>query len=110
VAASILEYMKTNQQVRSALNIKNDKRILTKCTKLFRVSHYERKLEPKVIKEKEGKSISWGVNIALSKIPDADIISHSGDVGKEPMIIIFGHTPQEVVDKVKKILDYKNSE
>ena len=110
VAASILEYMKTNQQVRSALNVKNDKRILTKCTKLFRVSHYERKLEPKVIKEKEGKSISWGVNIALSKIPDADIISHSGDVGKEPMIIIFGYTPQEVVDKVKKILDYKNSE
>lgn len=110
VASSILEYMKTNQQVRSALNIKNDKRILHKCTKLFRVSHYERKSEPKVIKEKDGRSISWGVNIALSKNPDADIISHSGDVGKEPMIIIFGHTPQEVVDKVKKILDEKNFE
>ena len=77
---------------------------------LFRVCHYERKLEPKVIKEKEGRSISWGVNIALSKNPDADIISHSGDVGKEPMIIIFGHSPQEVVDKVKKILDDKNFE
>jgi hydroxymethylpyrimidine kinase/phosphomethylpyrimidine kinase len=105
VASSILEYMKTNQLVRSALNIKNEKRILDKCNKLFRVTHYERKLEPKTIKNREGRSISWGVSTALSKNPDADIIYHTGDIGKEPMIIIFGQNPQEVVDKVKSILD-----
>jgi hydroxymethylpyrimidine kinase / phosphomethylpyrimidine kinase / thiamine-phosphate diphosphorylase len=105
VASSILEYMKINQLVRSALNIKNDKKILDKCNRLFRVTHYERELEPKTIKNKEGKSISWGVSGALSKNPDADIIYHTGDMGKEPMIIIFGQNPQEVVDKVKKILN-----
>jgi hydroxymethylpyrimidine kinase / phosphomethylpyrimidine kinase / thiamine-phosphate diphosphorylase len=105
VASSILEYMKINQLVRSALNIKNDKKILDKCNRFFRVTHYERKLEPKTIKNKEGKSISWGVSQALSKNPDADIIYHTGDMGKEPMIIIFGQNPQEVVDKVKKILN-----
>jgi hydroxymethylpyrimidine kinase / phosphomethylpyrimidine kinase / thiamine-phosphate diphosphorylase len=105
VASSILEYMKTNQLVRSALNIKNEKRILDKCNRLFRVTHYERKWEPKTIKNREGRSISWGVSTALSKNPDADIIYHTGDVGKEPMIIIFGQNPQEVVDKVKSILD-----
>jgi hydroxymethylpyrimidine kinase / phosphomethylpyrimidine kinase / thiamine-phosphate diphosphorylase len=105
VASSILEYMKINQLVRSALNIKNDKKILDKCNRLFRVTHYEREFEPKTIKNKEGKSISWGVNQALSKNPDADIIYHAGDMGKEPMIIIFGQNPQEVVDKVKKILN-----
>ena len=105
VASSILEYMKINQLVRSALNIKNDKKILDKCNRLFRVTHYERKLEPKTIKNEEGKSISWGVSQALSKNPDADIIYHTGDMGKEPMIIIFGQNPQEVVDKVKKILN-----
>jgi len=105
VASSILEYMKINQLVRSALNIKNDKKILDKCNRLFRVTHYERELEPKTIKNKEGKSISWGVSRALSKKPDADIIYHTGDMGKEPMIIIFGQNPQEVVDKVKKILN-----
>ncbi|MGI0031775.1 MAG: bifunctional hydroxymethylpyrimidine kinase/phosphomethylpyrimidine kinase [Nitrososphaeraceae archaeon] len=105
VASSILEYMKINQLVRSALNIKNDKKILDKCNRLFRVTHYERKLEPKTIKNKEGKSIPWGVSQALSKNPDADIIYHTGDMGKEPMIIIFGQNPQEVVDKVKKILN-----
>jgi hydroxymethylpyrimidine kinase / phosphomethylpyrimidine kinase / thiamine-phosphate diphosphorylase len=105
VASSIPEYMKTNQLVRSALNIKNEKRILDKCNRLFRVTHYERKLEPKTIKNREGRSISWGVSTALSKNPDADIIYHTGDIGKEPMIIIFGQNPQEVVDKVKSILD-----
>jgi hydroxymethylpyrimidine kinase / phosphomethylpyrimidine kinase / thiamine-phosphate diphosphorylase len=105
VASSILEYMKTNQLVRSALNIKNEKRILDKCNRLFRVTHYERKWEPKTIKSREGRSISWGVTTALSKNPDADIIYHTGDMGKEPMIIIFGQNPQEVVDKVKSILD-----
>ena len=105
VALSILEYMKINQLVRSALNIKNDKKILDKCNRLFRVAHYERKLEPKTIKNKEGESISWGVSQALSKNPDADIIYHTGDMGKEPMIIIFGQNPQEVVEKVKKIVN-----
>jgi hydroxymethylpyrimidine/phosphomethylpyrimidine kinase len=102
--------MKINQMVRSALNIRNDKTILNKCNRLFKVSNYERKLEPKAIKEKEGRSISWGVKMALSKNPDADIIYHSGDVGKEPMILIFGQSPQDVVNKVKKILDRRNFE
>jgi hydroxymethylpyrimidine/phosphomethylpyrimidine kinase len=110
VASSVLEYMKTNQMVRSALNIKNDKSILNRCKKLFSVSHYERNLEPKIIKEKEGNTIPWGVKMALSINPDADIVYHSGDVGKEPMIVIFGQSPQDVVDKVKKILDNRNLE
>ena len=110
VASSILEYMKTNQMIRSALNIRNDKTILHKCNRLFKTSRYERDLEPKAIKEKEGKSISWGVRMALSKNPDADVVYHLGDVGKEPMIIIFGQRPQEVIDKVKKILDLRNFE
>jgi len=110
VASSILEYMKTNQIIRSALNIKNDKNILITCKKLFTVSFYERNLEPRKIKETEGNSISWGIKMALLKNSDADIIYHSGDVGKEPMIIIFGQGPQDVVDKVKKILDSRNLE
>ena len=110
VASSILEYMKINQIIRSALNIKNDKNILNTCKKLFTVSFYERNFEPRKIKETEGSSISWGIKMALLKNPDADIIYHSGDVGKEPMIIIFGQGPQDVVDKVKKILDSRNLE
>jgi hydroxymethylpyrimidine/phosphomethylpyrimidine kinase len=110
VASSILEYMKTNQMIRSALNIKNDNSILNGCKKLFTVSYYERNLEPRIIKEKEGNSIPWGIKMALLRNPDADIIYHTGDLGKEPMIIIFGHSPQDVIDKVKKLLDNRNPE
>ena len=110
VASSVLEYMKTNQMIRSALNIKNDKTILNTCKKLFTACFYDRNLEPRKIKEIEGNSIPWGIKMALLKNPDADIIYHSGDVGKEPMIIIFGQGPQDVVDKVKKILDSRNQE
>ena len=110
VASSVLEYMKTNQMIRSALNIKNDKNILNTCKKLFTACFYERNLEPRKIKETEGNSIPWGIKMALLKNPDADIIYHSGDVGKEPMIIIFGQGPQDVVEKVKKILDSRNQE
>ena len=108
VASSVLEYMKTNQLVRSAINIKNDKRVLERCTTFYRVAHYNRKQEPKTIKGREGRSVPWGISRALSANPDADVIYHSGDIGKEPMIIIFGQTPQEVVDKVKKVLEDEN--
>ncbi|MDW0194298.1 MAG: bifunctional hydroxymethylpyrimidine kinase/phosphomethylpyrimidine kinase [Nitrososphaeraceae archaeon] len=108
VASSVLEYMKTNQLVRSAINIKNDKRVLERCTRFYRVAHYNRKQEPKTIKGREGRSVPWGISRALSANPDADVIYHSGDIGKEPMIIIFGQTPQEVVDKVKKVLEDEN--
>ena len=104
VATSILEYMKFNQLVRSALNIKNDEKILDKCNRLFSITHYEREKEPRTIKNKEGNSIPWGVNQALSENPNADIIYHKGDIGKEPMIIIFGQNPRDVVNKVKRIL------
>jgi len=106
----IFVFLKTNQIIRSALNIKNDKNIIITCKKLFTVSFYERNFEPRKIKETEGNSISWGIKMALLKNPDADIIYHSGDIGKEPMIIIFGQGPQDVVDKVKKILDSRNLE
>ena len=35
------------------------------------------------------------------KIPD--VIFHKGDFGKEPMIIVFGKTPENVLEKILKI-------
>ncbi len=36
------------------------------------------------------------------KIPD--IIFHKGDFGKEPMIIVFGKNPNNVLKKILKII------
>jgi hydroxymethylpyrimidine kinase / phosphomethylpyrimidine kinase / thiamine-phosphate diphosphorylase len=68
------------------------------------VASYNRSREPKKIKRKEGSSVSWGILAALSKNPKADVIYHMGDVGKEPMITVFGRNPAEIVERIKAIL------
>ena len=53
----------------------------------------------------KGSTIEWGVKRAIkdsTKLPD--IIYHKGDFGKEPMIILFGETPNKVIEKIMKII------
>jgi hydroxymethylpyrimidine kinase/phosphomethylpyrimidine kinase len=104
VASAVVSYMSVNHAFRSAVNIRFDEKLLQVCRSLFTVANYDRSKEPTKIKKKEGSSVSWGTFYALSKNPQADIIYHTGDIGKEPMITVFGRTPAEVVDKIKSIL------
>jgi hydroxymethylpyrimidine/phosphomethylpyrimidine kinase len=104
VACAVLAYMTIDRSTRSAINIKNDEKILLLCQSLFQVSHYDRREEPKNIKEKQGMSIFWGIKSALTKNPNAQVIYHKGDIGKEPMVIIFGRDPTDVYNKIKKLL------
>jgi hydroxymethylpyrimidine/phosphomethylpyrimidine kinase len=104
VASAVIAYMTINPAFRSAINIRFEGRLVKICRSLFSVSSYDRSTEPKKIKRKEGSSVSWGVIAALSKNPEADVIYHRGDIGKEPMITVFGRNPAEIVEKIKKIL------
>jgi hydroxymethylpyrimidine/phosphomethylpyrimidine kinase len=108
VASAVIAYMSVNPDFRSAINIRFDRRIVDVCKSLFSVSSYDRTQEPKKIKRREGSSVAWGILTALSKNRFADVIYHRGDVGKEPMITIFGRNPAEVVNKIEAIL--KNHE
>jgi hydroxymethylpyrimidine kinase/phosphomethylpyrimidine kinase len=104
VASAVIAYMSVNPDFRSAINIRFDKRIVDVCKSLFSVARYDRTKEPKKIKRKEGSTVEWGILAALSKNPLADVIYHTGDIGKEPMISLFGRNPTEVVNKIKAIL------
>ena len=64
----------------------------------MKVISYDRKKESKNSKQKENSSISWGVSNCL-KSRNARYHIHKGDLGKEPMIIIFGTAPEQVVRK-----------
>ncbi|HEU04370.1 MAG TPA: hypothetical protein ENH95_04540 [Nitrosopumilus sp.] len=33
-----------------------------------------------------------------------DVIYHKGDLGKESMILVFGKNPNEVIEKISKIV------
>jgi hydroxymethylpyrimidine/phosphomethylpyrimidine kinase len=69
----------------------------------FLVTHFDRRREPKKVKEREGSSLEWGVGEVLKKMKRVpDFIYDEGDVGKEPMIRVLGRNPMEVVTKILK--------
>jgi hydroxymethylpyrimidine kinase / phosphomethylpyrimidine kinase / thiamine-phosphate diphosphorylase len=105
VASAVLSFMTVDRSIRSGMNIKYDKKILLLCRSFFPISYYDRRKEPRNIKKKEGTTIFWGIRRALAKNPKAQIIWHRGDIGKEPMIVIFGKDPADVYNKTKKILE-----
>lgn len=106
VASAVLAMQKKFPQVRSALNIKYNEKIIEKFKKAKKtIVSYDREKEPARIKLKENSSVFWGVREAIKKITiQPDVVYHTGDFGKEPMIIVFGKSPTEVVEKISVIL------
>jgi len=106
VGTAVIQVNKKFPEIRSGLNIKYDPKIISKAKKSkFTVLSYDRSKESKKSKQKENSSISWGIsNCINAKSPD--IIYHKGDIGKEPMILIFGKNPSEIIQKVSKLTSF----
>ncbi len=106
IARIILTLMKFDPEYRSAMNIRYSKENVVRLKERgFTVSHFDRRFEPKRIKEKEGSSLEWGVGEVVKKLRRIpDIIYDQGDVGKEPMIRVLGKDPMEVVAKILKAM------
>ena len=103
VATAVIEVSKKFPEIRSAINIKYEPELIVKAKKKgMKVISYDRKKESKNSKQKENSSISWGISNYL-KSTKPDIIFHKGDMGKEPMIIVFGTNPEQVVKKILSI-------
>jgi hydroxymethylpyrimidine kinase / phosphomethylpyrimidine kinase / thiamine-phosphate diphosphorylase len=109
VANIILTVMKFDSEYCSAMNIRYSKEDVAQLKrKGFFVGHFDRRLEPKRVKESEGSSLEWGVREVLKKMKRVtDFIYDEGDVGKEPMIRVLGRNPMEVVNKILKAVGTK---
>ncbi len=105
VAKIILAVMRHDPRFRSAMNIKYSPEIIDKCCRSgLQVESFDRREEPGELKEKEGSTLSWGVETVLRRKKSVpDIIYDKGEMGKEPIVRILGKDPREVVDKVIKI-------
>jgi hydroxymethylpyrimidine/phosphomethylpyrimidine kinase len=105
VANIILTVMKFNPEYCSAMNIRYSRETVAQLRrKGFLVGQFDRRLEPKGVKEKEGSSLEWGVGDVLKRMKRVpDFIYDEGDVGKEPMIRVLGKNPLEIVEKILKI-------
>ncbi|MEK6865358.1 MAG: PfkB family carbohydrate kinase, partial [Thermoproteota archaeon] len=105
VATALITMNKKYPEIRSAINLKYNKETISKLRKVkFVISSYDRNVEPKNAKTKEGSSVGWGVKYAIKNSEEPpDVIYHKGDFGKEPMIIIFAKTPTLIIEKISKL-------
>jgi hydroxymethylpyrimidine kinase/phosphomethylpyrimidine kinase len=110
VANIILTVMKFFPEYCSAMNIRYSQETVTQLKeKDFLVTHFDRRREPKKVKESEGSSLEWGVGEVLKKIKRVpDFICDEGDVGKEPMIRVLGKNPMDVIQKILQIADFRS--
>lgn len=105
IARAVLTIIKFDPSVRAALNIGYRKSFIDAAKRLgFKIVMVSRREEPPNIKSKEGQTMQWIVSEAIRRIEGIpDIVYDDGDIGKEPMIRIFGHSAVEVVKKLIKI-------
>jgi len=88
------------------VNIKFNVKTVKKFQKNgLRILSYDRLKEPAKTKAKENSTISWGIKNAIRNISrPPDVIYHKGDFGKESMILVFGKNPNEVIEKISKLV------
>ena len=106
LARAILTYMRFFPEYRAVINLRFSEDLLELIEGVgLVVSSYDRRGEPEDVKRKEGATIPWGIESAIriaGKRPDA--IFHRGDVGKEPMVLLFARNPASLVDRLREIL------
>ena len=105
VATALLTMNKKFPEIYSAINLKYQNSTISKIKKSkLTVLSYDRSKEPKIVKSKHS-TIKWGISCAIKKSNQApDVVYHKGDFGKEPMIIVFGENPNNVLKKILKII------
>lgn len=105
VSKTVLVAMRHDQSVCAAMNVCYSEELIDVCNESgLSISSYDRREEPLEVKKVEGMSTSWGAEQAIKRIGKVpNVIYHTGDWGKEPMIILLGKTAIEVADVAVKI-------
>jgi hydroxymethylpyrimidine/phosphomethylpyrimidine kinase len=105
IAKVILAAMGFDHEMRSAMNVRYFPEMLAACNEAgLRIASFDRREEPREVKEREGSTLEWGTKRALegaSEMPD--VVYDEGEVGKEPMIRVLGRDPMDVLEKIARI-------
>ncbi len=105
VANIVLTVMRHDPQKRAVMNIKYTDALLSICQRLrFTIASFDRSLEPKKVRVKEGSSLEWGTQQALTEYGSVpDIIYDLGGVRKEEMIRVIAQDIESLTNKILKI-------
>ncbi len=108
IANLLLQIMRYSSQVRAAINLHYDPRLIKAFKKAgYVTASFDRADEPIKIKMVEGETLKWAVDDVvkrLGKVPD--LIYDLGEVGKEPMIRVLGKSAMDAVRKILKALSF----
>ena len=105
VATALLVINEKFPEICSAINVKYQKKTISNIEKSkMLICSYDRMAEPKNVKV-DGSTIKWGIKKAIKGLDHPpDVVFHKGDFGKEPMIIVFGNTPENILKKISKMI------
>jgi hydroxymethylpyrimidine/phosphomethylpyrimidine kinase len=105
VSRTILAIKRFDPKKRAGVNIRYSEEAVRACQELGLVtSFYDRREEPREIKEMEGMTTIWGAEQAVRRAGKApDVIYHLGDWGKEPVITLLGRTAVDVAERAVKV-------
>ena len=105
MARVVLKVMEYDTNMRAAANIRYTEPLIKIAKELGYVAvFYDRRKEPKELKEIEGATLPWVVESAiksLGRVPD--LVYDRGDIGKEAMIRVLGTDAVDVAGKILKI-------
>ncbi|MHC1624922.1 MAG: thiamine-phosphate synthase family protein, partial [Methermicoccaceae archaeon] len=98
MARAVLAAHAIHPAIRSAINLRSSPELIRKCESLgMKVVHFSRRDEPEDV-----STMEWGVSHALSE-GVADVVYDLGDVGKEPMVRLFGTRALEVAKRAVEL-------
>ena len=105
VANIVLTVMRHDPEKRAVMNIKYTDALLKVCKRLrFKIATFSRADEPGKVRVREGSSLEWGTQKALTgygSVPD--IIYDLGGIRKEEMIRVIAEDISSLTDKILKI-------
>ncbi len=105
MAKILLASARWGSPFRAVMNVRYGLDVLAACRRTgLTVEGFSRREEPPEVKRAEGSTLEWGTAMVLERFDYApDAIYDEGDVGKEPMIRVFGTDALDVARRVTAV-------
>ncbi|MFX0101245.1 MAG: bifunctional hydroxymethylpyrimidine kinase/phosphomethylpyrimidine kinase [Candidatus Hodarchaeota archaeon] len=107
-ARLLLSSRKVDPRIRGVVNMRHSNQVLMACKDSgMKCVEIQRQDEPLKQKSNETGTMEWiALQLHMEQHEFPDVVYDEGDVGKEPMIRLFGRSGEDLARKIINILDY----